>query len=216
LFVIVISSGDNMADTSELDALIVRNIGDVEAALLRAREIGDEVVESIGEAVRSGLDEGWEVAVDVDDETPIRFARRAWIDGETSALSGSYHFSLSDKNGPGGETDQTWLCTLLGNGPAGSSAVFYFWSNSFSAKRRWKKLADDQSKLVDQLLDAGFRQDEKQWLYVPIAMNAEALAKAFEEGDLSAAMTPVIAALEVIEATAPSIEALIERDRTFD
>ncbi len=205
-----------MADTSELDALIIRNIGDVEAALLRAYEIGDETIEAIGAAIRSGLDEAWKVVVDVNDDTPIRFARRIWIGGETSSLSGSYHFSLSDKNGPGGDTDHTWLCSLLGIGPEGSSAVLYFWSDSFGAKRRWKKLADDQSKLIDKLLDAGFRQDDKQWLYVPVTIDAEALAKAFEEGDLSTAMAPVAAALGVIEAAMPSIEALIERDRTFD
>ncbi|MDK2767902.1 MAG: hypothetical protein KYX69_09305 [Sphingomonas sp.] len=205
-----------MADTSELDALIVRNIGDVEAALLRAYDIGDEVVEAIGSAIRLGLDDTWEVAVEVDDNPPIRFSKRAWLDGQPQSLSGAYHFSLSEKNGAGGETDETWLMTLLGDGPNGSSAVLYLWSDTFHAKRRWKKLLDDQSDLIDRLLDAGFRQDSDQWLYLPVAIDGEALANGFEIGDLSAAMAPVTDALGIIQSGMPDIEALIERNRTFD
>lgn len=205
-----------MADTSELDALIVRNIGDLESALLRAYEIGDVLVEVIGEAIQANLGASWEVHVDVDDDTPIRFARREWLNSETPSVVGAYHFSLSDKDGPGGDTDQTWLMTLLGGGPNGSSAVLYLWSQTFYAKRRWKKLLDDQSNLIDRLLNAGFRQDSDQWLYLPIAIDGEALANGFETGDLFAAMGPVIEALGTIQSAMPDIEALIDRDRTFD
>ncbi|MDF2603052.1 hypothetical protein [Sphingomonas sp.] len=205
-----------MADTSELDALIVRNISDVEAALLRAFEIGDEVIEEIGNVLRSMLGDAWEVIVDGKDDTPIRFARRGWLGGNTPVLARSYHISLTGKEGPSGDTDQSWLMTLLGNGPKGSSAVFYLWSDKFYTKRRWKKLLDDKADRIKKLLDAGFRQDENQWLYLPLLIDSEELANGLEVGDLSRAMAPVSEAISIIQAVVPEIEALIERDRTFD
>ena len=72
------------------------------------------------------------------------------------------------------------------------------------------------SRPVEKLLEAGFRQDDDLWIYIPLVLHTDELAKGYEQGDLETALMPVSQIAEVIKSTLPQLEALIERDRNFE
>jgi hypothetical protein len=206
-----------MGDTSDLDALVARNIGDIEAALEHARALGHALIEEIGELMRAELGEGWLVDVDVNDDTaPLRLARREWGSDETASAKGGYAFTFNENPGPGDETDNTWLSALLNAGPAGASIRLYFWSDSFGAKRRWRRLIQGQEAVTERLLHADFKQDSDQWLYLPLGLEAETLAQGYESGDLAVALKPAVDAARVIKSCLPAFDELIAADKTFE
>tara|TARA_B100001179_G_scaffold229057_1_gene214120 strand:+ start:448 stop:1065 length:618 start_codon:yes stop_codon:yes gene_type:complete len=205
-----------MTDTSVLDALVTRNIGDIEGALLHARKLGHELLDEIAARLRQDLGEGWEAEADLEDDgNPVKFAKTSWREPDAS-LGDGYVFNFNEKPGPNEETDETWFSTLLNAGPNGASIAIYLWSDTFWAKRRWRKLVQQEAKTVEKLLEAGFRQDDDLWIYIPLVLHTDELAKGYEQGDLETALMPVSQIAEVIKSTLPQLEALIERDRNFE
>ena len=205
-----------MTDTSVLDALVTRNIGDIEGALLHARNLGHELLEEIAARLRRDLREGWEAEADLDDDgNPVKFAKTSWRDPDAS-LGDGYTFKFNEKPGPNEEVDETWFSTLLNAGPNGASIAIYLWSDTFWAKRRWRKLVQQEAETVEKLLEAGFRQDDDLWIYIPLVLHTDELAKGYEQGDLETALMPVSQIAEVIRSVLPQLEDLIERDRNFE
>lgn len=198
-----------MADTSELDALIVRNIGDVEAALIRGRELGHSLIEEMGALIERERPD-WSVALNLDDDVPLKFGPRSWLNrGENSA---NCQFHLNEFAGPGGDEEETWLSGLMNVGPAGVSIALYFWSDTFNKKKRWKQLALDRQSVISDLLERGFRQDSDQWLYLPLVLTPDDVALGFQTGDLDIALKPFGDIVSTIAASVPELETIIERD----
>ena len=69
-------------------------------------------------------------------------------------------------------------------------------------------------KAVDALLKLGFARDEaKERLYIPVKVNADLLAKGFEENDLDKALAPVAKAIELALSVKESLNAVVEQVR---
>ena len=69
-------------------------------------------------------------------------------------------------------------------------------------------------KAVDALLKLGFARDEaKERLYIPVKVNADLLAKGFEENDLDKALAPVAKAIELALSVKESLDAVVEQVR---
>jgi len=206
-----------LADTSDLNALVTRNIGDIEAAYTHAVELGASLMEDIADILRAELGDSWHVVVDVDNENvPLWFARRDWLGNDSRSDRDRYSFNFNMKAGPGDEYDHTWLASLMNTGPEGASVAVYFWASTFNGKRRWIRLLEEQKGLVENLVKVGFKQDTDRWLYLPFALDSALLAKGYEAGDITAALKPARDLASVICGTIKQLETLVVRDRVFE
>lgn len=206
-----------MAQTPDLNALVTRNIGDIEAAYTHAEELGSSLLEAIADVLREELGDAWHVEVDVDNEdVPLWFARRDWLGNDSRSDRDRYSFNFRMKAGPGGEYDYTWLASLMNAGPEGASVVVYFWAATFNGKRRWIRLLEEEKGLVENLVEAGFKQDTDRWLYLPFALDTELLAEGYEAGHITAALKPARDMASVICGTIKQLETLVVRDRVFE
>lgn len=206
-----------MAEVADLNALVTRNIGDIEAAYTHAEELGSSLLEAIADVLTEELGDAWHVEVDIDNEqTPLWFARRDWLGNDSRSDRDRYSFNFNMKTGPGGEYDYTWLASLLNAGPEGASVAVYFWAATFNGKRRWIRLLEEQKGLVENLVEAGFKQDADRRLYLPFALDAELLAKCYEAGDITAALKPARDLASAVCGTIKQLEALVVRDRVFE
>ena len=69
-------------------------------------------------------------------------------------------------------------------------------------------------KAVDALLKLGFVRDAaKERLFIPVKVNADLLAKGFEENDLDKALAPVGKAIELAIAAKPDLDKIVEQVR---
>lgn len=67
---------------------------------------------------------------------------------------------------------------------------------------------------MDALLNIGFVRDEaKERLFIPVKVNADLLAKGFEENDLDKALTPIGKAIELAIAAKPDLDKIVEQVR---
>lgn len=206
-----------MAETTDLNALVARNIGDIEAAYAHAVELGSSLLEAIAVVLREELGDAWHVEVDdEDDDDPLWFTRRDWLGTDGKSASDRYRFIFNMKTGPGGEYDDTWLSSLLNAGPHGASVAVYFSASSFGGKRRWSRLVEDQKVAVAMLLDAGFKQDSDKWIYFPFRLDPDLVVKGYEAGDMPIALKPASDFAAIIGSAVEALEALVARDRVFE
>ena len=119
-------------------------------------------------------------------------------------------------DGPGGDTEETWLSTLLGAGPNGARAIIYFWANSFNTNKRWAKITEGQGDRLHRLAAAGFETDSRGRLYIPFTLDIEELAKGYETGDLESSLQRARELGATIRTSAADLNALVERDRNLD
>ena len=205
-----------MADTADLDALVIRNIGDIEAALIHARELETGLLEAVESILVDELGPTWHVEYDPDDDYPLWLTHSDWIEEGTPARKNSYRLQMEEKDGPDGVTEGTWLSTFLRTGPHGARAIIYFWANSFNTNKRWAKITEGQSDRLQRLAAAGFETDSRGRLYIPFSLDMEELAKGYETGDLESALHRARELGAIIRTSAADLDALVERDRNLD
>lgn len=203
-----------MPDNSALSALVVRNIGDIEAALTHAQEVIDErLFQDIGDAIAARFaDSDWFVSAEVEDKE-IWFSPGNWRPADVLPEDAPYWFHLEGQDGPGGGEEYSWLAAFLAAGPEGASVALVLNGTTFKSAKRWKALAKSNTDLIARLIDAGFRQNDAQRLYLPLHLDADVLAAGFEDDDLTTALKPLQDALDVIEAARQDLDALIAYDR---
>ena len=206
-----------MTDTTRLDALVTRNISDIESALAHARELGHQLIEDIADVLRAELGDAWLVETDTDDDDlPLQLARRDWLGESVKPWKGAYSFNFNEKTGPGDEYDETWFSTVMNAGPNGAAIAVYFWSPTFGPKRRWGRLIEKQRPIVDVLLDAGFEQDSDGWLYLPFALDPELVAAGYEADDLSLPLNAAKDLAQTISSVSKELNLIIKFDRNFE
>jgi hypothetical protein len=180
-----------------LDALIVRNIEDIEQAYARA--IGP-VTETLANAIDHLIsDIGFEnIDYDVNDLSDPWFGLRQW----KSETEGEYdlYFIL------GFEGDAlSWPALLIG---ANSGSTFFeLRSNSWTGTRRWRSFLKEPAHetLREELMEAGFVLDEKAGtLRMPLRLKSDTLAQAYESEDFAQALEPIRrAVIQIIQARRP-------------
>lgn len=183
----------------EQAARVIRAIGNIEKDyFLAAGPLSERFMTEAGGVVRQTAPEPWEVANagwDVtmglpDWKSKLRLAD-AWLELAEIAE---------------GDDDHSWIAAAVGAG-----------STSMCLELRFRPgLTDAVDALVAKpasiakLLELGFQCDQvEQRLFVPIVINAEALAKGFRENDLDKALLPVRKAVEMVIAAKGDLDAFI-------
>lgn len=200
-----------MQTNGELDALIVRNIADLEAAYLRATGAVDdrlwlEIARVAQDAAESA---GLQGRFDGQDWIlPIR--PDAWASTDAKAKP-DFSFDLGgvDPN----EEAETWIGAITGDNPAGVSTGLVFVQNLLN-HRPLQALYQRETKLMAQLGEAGFRRtDNGKRLYLPVRVDREKLAQAFADDIFDEALQPLADAITQLGRNLPLLDRLVRAIR---
>lgn len=207
-----------MTDQTELDALVVRHIGDIEGAMKHAIEqvgprLWDETADALNETIDTAV---WTVAANPGEEE-IWFADRAWMapDSDPSDPEANVWFAVEERLGGGGDGEHSWLATFLAVGPNGAGMALALRQDILSASA-WKKLLKANHEMVDAIvIDRLMYDSAKSLFYVPFRIDGEKLATAFEEEDFQKAFEPLVEAARVAVASAPRLAPLLNAARAL-
>lgn len=200
-----------MSHQPELDALIVRNIGDIGAAANRVKNaIDPRLWEEAGRIVTVAAAEmGWigHAAADPSDET-VWLSHPDWMEAGGDPEDPPFYIGLDERVEPGVSAEWSWLAAFTGAWPARATAGLFVGDERLK-QGAWKKLLRGNTELVNSLVARGFRYDGQSGeLYVPFLIDAEKLAVAFEEDVFETALQPLTAALMTINAAHAELTAL--------
>lgn len=198
-----------MKDQSELSALVVRNITDIEAAMNHATEVvGPRLWRSASASLSEACPDSWLDLSDSADED-VSFAEREWLIPGADPVEADFWIGLDQRFTHGGDEDNSWLATFTGSGPNESTLAFYV-DQSIVKASTFKKLLKANVDLLARLNDAGFEfdEDDDRRLCLPVKINQELLAKGFEDGDLAEAMQPISQAVAKAIAAAEELNQL--------
>lgn len=194
-----------MSDTKTLDALVIRNIADIEAAMKHAIEvIGPRIWEEASRVMQATcVADTWIALADLDEED-VWFADRNWLMPGQRKPKADFWLGLDERTSGGNLGENSWLATFVSSGPNG--ATMAFWLNQrILLPGAWKKLVKSSDALVAELRGFGFSfdDDDDRRLYVPVVLDREALAMAFETDDFDDVMKPVATAVANAMSAAP-------------
>jgi hypothetical protein len=193
----------------ELDALIVRNIGDVGAAANRAKNDIDPRLwtESGIVANAAAAAMGWLSHVDVSDEA-VWLTHRNWLQAADEVDDPPFFLRLNEREEPGVDAEWTWLASFTGAWP-GRGRMGLFVGYDHLTNGAWKKQLRTNSEIVDALIARGFRYDSPAGdLYVPFIVSPELLATAFEEDSFETALQPLADAIGIAGTARAELDAL--------
>lgn len=193
-----------------IGAVIVRHIDELEAALRYAhnsmRPMLAKAVAAVMEDKRLALSWAGEVVPDFDET--LWLAPEEWrIVGDPDDNEFYLSFSLETTPSIDGSEPETWVGIISGFADAGIKFTF---GTDALGQREWKALLKTQGSLLVELVDRGFRCDQKTGdleLTIPIARDA--LAMGFEEDTLEAALSPLGQAIDRIDAARPILDRLV-------
>lgn len=203
-----------MTHQPELDALIVRNIGDIGAAAYRAKsQIDPRLWVESGMIVTAAAAEiGGIGHADAAEETAW-LTHPDWLPAGDDVNDPSFYLVLNERTEPGVDAEWTWLASFIGAWP-GHSSMGLFVADNRIRHGAWKKQLRSNGVLVDALVARGFRYNGPTGdLYIPFLVDAELLAKAFEEDTFEAALQPLDEALRTVAAAHAELTALSRLSR---
>jgi len=201
-----------MADHAELDALVIRNIGDISAAMKHADEVlSPRVWEEVGKALVNACEPSTHYAFADGEDEDVWLADRSWLALDTLSTSPEPDFflGLDERTSLGGEGENSWLASFTGSGPNGATVALWVDQN-IVGKARWKKIVRSANDLIGELRTAGFDvvEDDDRKLCIPVLFNRDALAAAFSSEDFASAMQPLIDAVRKAITATPLLERL--------
>lgn len=190
-----------MNANAQLDALIVRNIGDVEAAHSRAideidQRIWNEMSATVELAVQAK--DGWlghfsvaDIHVDAD----VNFYASEWRDNANKVR---FWFQLEEITGPDGEAPASWVAKAVGDNQQGAFLGLVFDQDVFEGRTRpLLKVMKENHKLRENLANLGFGEKDNR-IYLPVKLDQEILAQAFAEDIFDEALAPLSKAITKI------------------
>lgn len=198
-----------MSATKTLDALVIRNIADIEAAIKHAQdEIGPIIWEEAAKTAQDRCDDAWTLIVDADNDE-LRLADRTWMIHGARNPRADFSVRLYERILPDGDGENSWLATFVASGPNGATMAFWI-EQSIVTPSAWKKLVKTSDGIVAELRALGFSidDDDDRRLYVPVVLDREALARAFETDDFDEVMKPVGTAVCNVMEAAPVLARL--------
>ncbi|MCV0386102.1 MAG: hypothetical protein K5821_06675 [Nitrobacter sp.] len=175
---------------NNLDALIAKNIGNLEASIRRIEEeIDPRINAAAWDALKSALKNEDFFFEDGDDPDESWFAPRSWIINEDS----DPWFELSARDGS--QLD-TWLaCYCEPRNEREAIGIQWYYNNLYV--RDYKAILETHKDDLKNIEAAGFRRDGND-IYLPIEFDQNAIAKGFAEGDLRDAMAPISRAVAAL------------------
>lgn len=199
-----------MSEDVALAALIVRNIGDIEAALSTAQnQLDKRFFDEVEQATQASSDQIWNVKYDRD-EDDVRLTKQDWPSGEDE----DFCLQFGELAGANGETEWTWIATSTGSGPNGATFALIFKQKSVT-EARLKQLLSNHPELTTRLRERGFKRDESgKQLFTPITIDREALAQAFEKDDFDVALEPIQTAVKTASAAVKELDELVRLIRS--
>ena len=205
----------NDSETDALDALIVRNIVQVNAVWSRVQYgIGPRVLEAMDEAVKEWADaQGWQGKFDSKEEW-LWFAPRDWmVSGPEGKQDGHYAYLQLATSGDeeGTESgDQDWLVTLLCAGVGSMGIRIFRGDDANIARPVWRRLLAT-TEVVDAMVALGFVLEAREGSYfLRIPFEAAVLADGIEQNDLSTFLVPLKEALEKLPAVVAAMRPVMD------
>lgn len=187
-----------MTDQPELDALIVRNIGDIGAAANRAKLTLDPRLWTEAGAVLKGVAaaNGWLGHADGDAEEAW-LSHEDWLTTEDDSEDPPFYLTMNERAEPGAPAEWTWLASFTGAWPnRGSMGLFV--ADDRLKPGAWKRQLRSAEDIVGDLVERGFRYDGSTGdLYVPFLVEADLLAMAFEDDAFDVALRPLADAVSM-------------------
>jgi hypothetical protein len=210
-------NGMNDTDNDALDALIVRNMAQINKALSRIWHgiypvAFGAVTDTTREWVRA---QGWKGKFEYDgSDSSAEFwcAPPDWIspDGDRRHDCYAYfefdYFDTDFKNTA--DDDQDEIVTLLGAGVGATGFHILRGDGATIAKGPWKRLMQ-ASGIIGVMRSLGCKQYEGSY-YIPISFSAEALAVAIEQGDMSIFLAPLKEALDRLPDIVFAMQSIIQ------
>lgn len=181
----------------ELDALIVRNIGDIEAAVARVTryidarlwtEMAAVVEENVG---RFGLR-----SYNRPDDHDVWFAFEDatwWKDGTNP----QFWFGIDEIPGPTDQTPDSWISEAVGDNAQGARLGLVFCQDVLKV-RALARVIKSKSYLVELLTQTRVELHGSQNLFVGIDFDKDSMARAFEDDAFEDAMKPLAKAINTV------------------
>lgn len=193
---------------AELNALIVANIQDLDAAAHHLDQelqhlIADAIDERLGDLIKEAAwhgEPGW------NDETAWT-APKAWHrpDRGEDEYSAYFEFDVDDRKL--GERDAYRLTQLVGKGHA---RVGFRWAQQPMRNAAWAKIVGESSADIQAVRDYGFQYRERDGtFFLPIVVHPGELASALADEEISRALGSFAKAFEIMQASVPVFDRLM-------
>lgn len=196
-----------MSQNIELDALILRNLGDLDGAARRIEALSDVIWRGLGEPVQAwAARHGWVTQMEVDGWA----APETWRDPEADDDDGfAAHFAFAYAGGDSGDhrsgEDYFELTRLFA---AGHGRYGLRFEQGLRKPAKWKAFRSNRPDLVQAVAEV-LPIDAKGAFFLSFKLNVEAVVLAMQEDDYSEAARPIIEALERLERGRPTFDRMI-------
>lgn len=172
-----------MENDNQLAGLIIRNIAELEGALKYLEErVTPRLAEAIFEIVESSAGASDWYFSDSSDPGGW-FCLKDWLIAGQSKADANMWLQIAT---PGDDLSETWEGSFAGGLAAEHTAALVV-RYARVGKRQWAELRAGLPDAMDSIRAAGFVVDGDQ-IYFSLPLDREALAEAFEQGDISTAL----------------------------
>lgn len=199
-----------MSKNANLDALVIRNINDIEAAMNHAIEqISPRVWQEVGRTVLDVCkDQPLQGFVEAEDEE-VWLADSMWLRPGKHGHDADFWLGLDERTSASGKNENSWLANFVASGPEGSTMAFWL-DQRIVGKSAWKKILKTNDDVLSSLRDCGFAfdEDDDRKLCLPLELDREKLAVAFETDDFDLVMEPVTVAVGSLVEALPHLQRL--------
>jgi hypothetical protein len=206
---------------SDLDTLLIKNIGDLDAAVRRIRyQIEPQVFKAVNNEIEDFLSrEGWRGNPNWDDGAWL--APDDWkVNTDDATSSEDYRSWFELSGGLGDEFEESEsedvfsLTRLLG---VGNGSLGLRWKQHAFKKSLWRRLVTSQIRLIETLKVSGFNYEDTQGsFYFKFRLDQTELAQAIEDGVPENAMEPLRKALKTLLDTKSDFDKLLRAADTVD
>ena len=203
-----------MTDQPNLDALVIRHIADIEGGMRHAKEVIEpRLWEEAAEIVLTRIDDStWYGFADAEDQA-IWIAKKAWLRPDASPVDADFFILLDEGASENGHGENSWLASFTGAGTDPATTVLSF-SQDVLNDGPWKKLLKTHPQVVDAIIAKRFIYDVRAGsLSIPMVIDRETLATAFEDEEFGAAFEPLAQAVDTVIAAEAELDALVDLAR---
>ena len=198
-----------MRHNAKLDALVTRNIADLEAAFSHARDVIDKrLLKILHSIVRQMIDPAeWYIQFDGDD-FELWMAPRRWLVPDSRPTKARARFEFDELFEEDADEAETWLSALTAASSGVPKTALYFQQEPLG-KLAWKRLVRSNDAARDLILAQGFNYSLTEGdFYFPVTVDQEALAGGFENGRPEEAFEQLRNAVAAMIASATLFEGL--------